>query len=137
MVRRAASLGLLVASTWCVSGDAQAQSSRTGPEVVQVCRTIAGCIPESTSLLLVYVHDIAGDPIPGMAVTGESVDRSAPPVTVQTDRHGMVAISTQPQKGYRIRITEPGWPPLTSEPIASDKGGVQVLRVVMRLPPIF
>jgi hypothetical protein len=77
-------------------------------------------------------------PIAGMTVVVamDGIDASATPVTAQTDRHGMAAVSLEPGHSYGVRITGPGWPPFTAQSKMTTKGGARLLRVVMRLPPI-
>jgi hypothetical protein len=48
----------------------------------------------------------------------------------------MAAISVTPGVSYSIRIEERGWIPRVAETRHALAGGIQVLRVVMRMPPI-
>jgi hypothetical protein len=115
-----------------------AQSRATNSEVVRDCDDTSGCVPDSTSLVVVYVYDAAGGPIAGMTVSvaREGIEPSASPVTAQTDRDGMAAVSLEPGNSYSVRITGPGWPAFMVQSKLITKGGTRLLHVVMRLPPI-
>lgn len=103
-------------------------------EVVRECDDTRSCVPDSTSVAIVYVYDAADVPIAGMTVTAIGASGSA--VSARTDDDGMAAVSLRVGQSYTMRITGAGWTPLISEPKMTAKGSTRLLRVVMRLPPI-
>jgi hypothetical protein len=136
MRRTCAQTSLLVLGAWLsVVSDSYAQSTNRSA-VVRVCDTARGCIPETTSVVLLYVYDVSGAPIADMPVTTTSPNQARGTVTVRTDRQGMAAISVTPGQSYRLHIDAPGWLPLTTDDKVPTKGAVEALRVVMRVPPI-
>jgi hypothetical protein len=129
-------LGFLVTvSVLSTAAVISAQSRRsTLSEVVKECDGAAGCVPDSTSLVVVYVSDAAGVAIAGMTVA--VAEESSAAVSARTDRDGMVAVSVKPGRTYSVRSTEPGFTPLTTATRIPVGGGMRVLRVVMRIAPI-
>jgi hypothetical protein len=140
MARVSCMLGLILililgASPLVVPSAAQIYSPKS--EVVRDCDDIAGCVPDTTSLVVVYVFDAAGGAVADMtiAVLGESNEPggwSVLAVSGPTDRAGMAAVSVRPGQSYSIRITKPGWIPFISETKRAVAGRTQLFRVVMR-----
>lgn len=123
----------LMASLAIVSSS-HGQLSSTGSRVVRACGTPVDCLPDSTSVVLLYLYDITGVAIADMPVS--AINGVAATRTARTDRQGMAALSVTRGLPYRIRVDAPGWIPLTMEEKIPAKGGVDVLRIEMRVPPI-
>ena len=129
---------LILGASLVPIGTSAQSGAATKSNVERDCDDTKGCVPDSTSLVIVYVYDVAGAPIADMAVAvvKDNTDASASPVNAYTDRDGMAALSLEPGHSYRVRITGPGWPPFIIESKMTARGGTRLLRVVMRLPPI-
>ncbi len=135
---RVLGLLLILSPSSLVVGGAAQSGRPTTSEVVRDCDDTRGCVPDSTSLVVVYVCDAAGLAVADMTVAlEEGPGASASAVSVRTDRDGMAAVSVRPGQSYSIRITgRPGWIPLTTETKLAVRGGTLLFRVVMRVPPI-
>jgi hypothetical protein len=136
-------VGLLVilnAPPMMMDSTAQILGGPTKSEVIGDCGDAKGCIPGSTSLVVVYVYDIAGYPVADMTVAAEGSSKgpgwSRLPIRSRTDHDGMAAFSVKPGVSYSLRIADPGWIPLNSETKMALPGGIQLFRVVMKVPPI-
>lgn len=138
-IPRVPALLLILSAPSLVVGRPVQSGRPTASEVVRDCNDMRGCVPASTSLVVVYVYDVAGVPVADMTVTvvqaGLGASESA--VSARSDRDGMAAVSIRPGQSYNIRITgRPGWIPLTTETRQTVTGGTRMFHVVMRVPPI-
>src|SRR5690242_10991336 len=131
-IHRALGAFLIVSVPLLAIGSAQSPVS----EVVRECDDTRSCVPDATSLAIVYVYDAADVPIAGMTVTAVSASASTSVASAQTDNDGMAAVSLRVGQSYTMRITGPDWTPLILEPKMTAKGSTRLLRVVMRVPPI-
>jgi hypothetical protein len=96
-------LGLLILSgpSLMVDSAAQVLGGPVKSEVVKDCASdTKDCIPGSTSLVVVYVYDVAGRPVTDMTVaaviSSKGPGGSASPVSGRTDHDGMAAVSVKP-----------------------------------------
>jgi len=127
---------VIVGSSLLVAGSSHAQVSSVTSRVVRACHAPADCLPESSSVVLLYLYDVSGAAIADMVVDVISGNRPTVALSARTDRQGMAALSVTPGQPYRIRVEAAGWIPLRTEDRVPAKGAVEVLRVEMRVPPI-
>jgi hypothetical protein len=95
--------------------------------------------PDSTSLIVVYLYDVTGMPVANQTVMAMREDGSAGPraaATARTDIAGMAAINVAPGGSYTVQIADVGWAPLATAAKVAANGGVRLLRVLMKVPPI-
>ena len=93
----------------------------------------------STSMVVVYVFDVAGGVLPGMTVSvmQEARGRGRSTETAITDNAGMAALSLRAGQRYRIQVSGVGgWIPLTTDATAAPRSRIRLVRAVMTLPPI-
>lgn len=134
-VLQVAALAILSLASAPAVNSAQVRSAPS--EVVKDCDEARACVPDSTSLVVVYVSDAAGVAVAGLTVTvAEEASGAVPAVNARTDRDGMIAVSVKPGRGYSVRCAERGWIPLVTATRVPIGGGMRVLRVVMRVASI-
>jgi hypothetical protein len=126
----------IVGASLLGAGNGHAQVSSVTSRVVRACVAPADCVPESNSVVLVYLYDVSGAPIADMTVDAISGNRPTLALSARTDRQGLAALSVTPGQPYRIRVEAAGWIALRTAERVPAKGAVEVLRIEMRVPPI-
>ena len=75
--------------------------------VVKACEAPADCVPESNSVVLMYLYDASGAAIADMAVDAVIGNRPQVTVSARTDRKGMAALSVTPGQPYEFEWKRP------------------------------
>ena len=138
MRRRTFALSMVVAWVALLAasfvGAAQATS-----RVERRCADPRPCSPAWSSTLLVYVMDSEGAAIPDARIAINPPVFSGPPnkhlESVQTNWHGMAAISLEANVDYRLKVSSPGFRVLDMSPLRIGDGRIEALRIRLVVDP--
>jgi hypothetical protein len=98
---------VIVGASLLIAGSSYAQVSSVTSRVVRACQAPADCVPESNSVILLYLYDISGAAIADMAVDAISGNRATVAVSARTDRQGMAALSVTPGSHTEFELKRP------------------------------
>ena len=122
----AATVGAVVGAGVATSADDRSRVSRQ-------CTPRDACVPEWTSVVLLYARDALGAAIRETQVTISPPVPQGPHIPAreqyQTDWHGLAVLSLEPDVRYRVHVRCPGFHSLELADFSGQAGGLKVVHL--------